>query len=430
MKYKNQANLILLLISIGFIGVGILSWYNGSSFWSRILLATFEGALVGGIADWFAVTALFKKPLGISYHTEIVPRNREQIIQSVAGMIETELLNLDMILLKIKEISFSDMIYRWYCSSTGKQKINDFSNEIIKQLQQLYIKENIGEVLEKQIKRAAEKWDVTDIVIKTIRNLRKQNEKINIFSFPLNWLIQYIGTPTIRNKIIAGLHDTKDEYTRGVLQKFGFSLLEKTNIINIRDIAEAFHLEIVNLLHRLKNPSEITWNLIQEILNELSDRMESSSDFSRKLEKIKDTFLQDTNWMPVLQPFVKSILEMLDQPSIENENKGNGFLLTTINGYMEALGTEPCIKNQFDRESGFLLCGFLQANQGMLNTLVREVLDSFTDDDLVRLIDRRVGNDLQWIRINGCIVGAFLGLFFYLGIYFLLDPFIRTAVHK
>lgn len=428
MKYKNKANLILLVLTIGFICVGILRFFTGSSIWSRILLATMEGALVGGIADWFAVTALFKKPLGISYHTEIVPRNREQIIQSVAAMIETELLNLDMILQKIQEISLSDVIYRWYGSTAGKQQINEFSYKIGQQLQQKYIRDNIEEVIENQIKKIAEKWNITDTVVKTIKSLREQAEKANVFSFSLNWLIQYMGTPAIRNKIIAGLYDTKDEYTHGALQKFGFSLLEKTNIINIRDIAAAFHLEIINLLHRLKNPSDSNWDSIQEILNELSDRMENSSDLSRKLEKIKNTFLQDVCWKPVLEPFLTSIMQKL--AISPDENNENGILLESIDRYMVSLGTEPRIKNQFDNDAGILICGFLQENQSMLNALVRDVLNSFSDDDLVRLIDQRVGNDLQWIRINGCIVGAFLGLFFYLGIYFLFDPFIHTVMQK
>ena len=87
---------------------------------------TAEAALIGGIADWFAVTALFKKPLGISWHTEIVPRNREQIIEKVSQMVGQELLSQDSIRTWIAGLKPADRLLDWFFENSGKPVLEDF----------------------------------------------------------------------------------------------------------------------------------------------------------------------------------------------------------------------------------------------------------------------------------------------------------------
>ena len=77
MSKKTQATLVLVIMFLGFIAT-----YKLDSFWGLLLNHGFLAALIGGLADWFVVTALFRKPLGfISYRTEILPRNRERIME-------------------------------------------------------------------------------------------------------------------------------------------------------------------------------------------------------------------------------------------------------------------------------------------------------------------------------------------------------------
>lgn len=94
MNSKARANLVLLLVFAAFLALVVLEFYLVRSPWLAFLRFGLEGALVGGLADWFAVTALFGKPLGIGWHTALIPRNREKFILALRNLVENELLSM------------------------------------------------------------------------------------------------------------------------------------------------------------------------------------------------------------------------------------------------------------------------------------------------------------------------------------------------
>src|SRR5919205_2901935 len=106
-KQKNKshhlATISLIIMGIGFIATIPLQ----DSFWGNILQGGFEAGLVGGLADWFAVTALFRHPLGIPIpHTALLPKNREKITKALVSTVENELLSKETIIARLQQIRF------------------------------------------------------------------------------------------------------------------------------------------------------------------------------------------------------------------------------------------------------------------------------------------------------------------------------------
>ena len=108
----NQADKALGVAAILFVICLLLKIYYPQSIYIKGLLFCAEAALIGGIADWFAVTALFKKPLGFPYHTEIIPRKREQVIEGCIKLVQKEFFTKKQMLLWSKEGGFIDYILR------------------------------------------------------------------------------------------------------------------------------------------------------------------------------------------------------------------------------------------------------------------------------------------------------------------------------
>src|SRR5919205_3681366 len=110
-KQKNKshhlATISLIIMGIGFIATIPLQ----DSFWGNILQGGFEAGLVGGLADWFAVTALFRHPLGIPIpHTALLPKNREKVSEGIIYMIENDWLSKESVTEKISKISISEKL--------------------------------------------------------------------------------------------------------------------------------------------------------------------------------------------------------------------------------------------------------------------------------------------------------------------------------
>ena len=98
-------------ISLGVMGAGFVATLPFSGTGLALLQGGFEAGLVGGLADWFAVTALFRHPLRIPIpHTALLPKNRDKMTKAITTMVETELLNQESIRSKIKQIRITDIV--------------------------------------------------------------------------------------------------------------------------------------------------------------------------------------------------------------------------------------------------------------------------------------------------------------------------------
>ena len=106
---RRLATVSLIFMAVGFV-VSLPFKENAWVFW---LQSGFEAGLVGGIADWFAITALFRHPLGLKIpHTNLLPKNRERVIESIVHMLETDLLNKESIVAKLQHMTLADRVIK------------------------------------------------------------------------------------------------------------------------------------------------------------------------------------------------------------------------------------------------------------------------------------------------------------------------------
>src|SRR5574342_332788 len=152
-KQKNKSQ-HLATISLAVMGVGFIATLPlQHSIWGMILQGGFEAGLVGGLADWFAVTALFRHPMGIPIpHTALLPKNREKVTQALINMLENDWLTKESIMDKFKQIHIHDKIFetveKELHSNKKKKNIQSFSLEIANKVDV----EKFAPSIEKEIK--------------------------------------------------------------------------------------------------------------------------------------------------------------------------------------------------------------------------------------------------------------------------------------
>jgi len=119
MSYRQRANSILVLSFFCF-GLVFFWWYtHENGFWEELVFFVVQSALIGSIADWFAVTALFDKPLGVPYHTELIYNHREQLINAMTTVVSEKLLKPHMWEEKLDKFSLTSKISAWLSSEHG-----------------------------------------------------------------------------------------------------------------------------------------------------------------------------------------------------------------------------------------------------------------------------------------------------------------------
>ena len=106
MNYKNIANKILALVFSLFLLSIWFRYIYRDVLVVEMFYTIMEAAFVGGVADWFAITAIFKRPLGFPWHTELIPRHRDRVILAIGNMIEQDLLSIKSIKQRVNSVCF------------------------------------------------------------------------------------------------------------------------------------------------------------------------------------------------------------------------------------------------------------------------------------------------------------------------------------
>ena len=131
--YTTYANRLLIAMAVLFTFVWWGQWYITDA-WYDGLYWFVQSALIGSVADWFAVTALFRKPLGVSFHTELIPRNKNRLIEGIIRMVNTKLLTYDQCKSAIERIQFVPFVDQYIRSDVGRNTVRQGIATVLSEL--------------------------------------------------------------------------------------------------------------------------------------------------------------------------------------------------------------------------------------------------------------------------------------------------------
>ena len=118
---KQRANGIFGLMFVLYCFVFVGQFFFDDKSWYQPLYWAVQSALIGSVADWFAVTALFRKPLGFPYHTALIPRNKERLINGVIKLVETKMLTRDRCQVLLSKVQFVPLFEKFLLSPEGQR---------------------------------------------------------------------------------------------------------------------------------------------------------------------------------------------------------------------------------------------------------------------------------------------------------------------
>ena len=219
----------------------------------------FIAATIGGLADWFAVTALFRKPLGISYRTEILKRNRGRISDAIIEYVDKDLLNAENIMATVREIDTAQILTDFLENRQGRENIHELCREVLKELfsktDSGKISKSVAPILENEIKNLDAKKiidAVVDVVTSEKHSRKILNEFLNAGEKILksahmqevikekisDLLAAYEGDSAGRALVLSTLNLT-DEKILGILnENVEQKISETTKILNLRGMVD------------------------------------------------------------------------------------------------------------------------------------------------------------------------------------------------
>lgn len=430
MKNKKTANIILITLMLCFVLLALIKHYFGESLIIRMLIFIVEASLVGSIADWFAVTALFKKPLGIPIKP-IIPTNKKKILNGLSSVINNNLLNINYIQKIIKSIPISDKILKLFNDKTFMIKSKDYLfTHALNLLNNIKNDETKINNFLSYIKDKTKNIDYFKEKLSNFINLNinKRFTK-SIYCSIIDKAILFINNNKTYNFIYKSINNA-------IEKKYKLFLKIKA-IVDIDKLVNAIQLETTNFLKNLKT-SEIKYNDTKEIILKYSNSHLKNYDLSKVWVDFMDKFGNSEHIKKLINQLEYIIIIQSENKNdiyndSINENSNLKEISKTLNSLIESLWEEFRIDSEIpimiDSIIKELLLEIIENNRLELSTFIEERLNSFTDEQLSNLIQSSAEEPLQWIRINGAMLGAILGIVFFSLICF-INTFTNTISIK
>jgi len=431
MNYHKKANLTLSIVFIFFLGAAVLEHYNPQNFGIRLVYFVLEAALVGGIADWFAVTAIFKKPLGWGFHTALIPRNREKVIEAVASMVQSELLRMDLIRKKIERVPFVESLLNYIEKQGGSQYL---TNKLVPYLQRYLEKQQPDQLAKK----------FTEYLRDDVKsgNLGGKIQAVSGWATTQGYLDQGL------DRLADGLWDKAAEgETRQVFVRYfeeikqekvsnGGSLfrtlmgfVELSDGLNLDEAADALQVELLLTLRKLKDPSDPLRALLKDHLLAQIAELAEDPKFEIQLQQWKSNIWSEPLLENFLEAVIVAVINSAMSPSSTLEpNVLHRMLHPFVEKYWDIIQENEVLREGINSFIVDTLCRVIKNEHDVIGNMVRETLGSYTDQHLNQFVQDKAGNDLQWIRINGSMIGGVVGLILFLFLEFIYNPLFMPTI--
>ncbi|OPC04280.1 hypothetical protein BAS10_14465 [Elizabethkingia meningoseptica] len=396
-RYKALATGLFLLMACIFVATTILQ-KSHNSHWIGYIHAFSEAAMVGALADWFAVTALFHYPLGMKIpHTNLIENSKQKIGDNLGNFVVENFASAENIRPYIEKIKVSGFVSDWLLKDKNQDILVTEVALLLKNAISQFQDQDIINFISVKIKEAGHDMKINNILSNGIFYLLEKNEHQAIITFLSSKIKHYI----LEN----------DEMIRDKVHQNSYSLVPKfvdNKIANkiISGLAGFFEDIETTSDHAVRN--EIS-NSIYQFAHELktSDRWEN------ELNKIKQSILTEEKLNDYATDIWTSLKKTLTA-ELEGENsKLKVYAQENIRQFAEDLNKNEEQQNKIDQWIRFNLYRLVLKNTGRVSELISTTVGNWEGKELSQKLELEVGKDLQFIRINGTVVGGLVGLIIY-----------------
>ncbi|MDY6026339.1 DUF445 domain-containing protein [Bergeyella zoohelcum] len=401
-KYQFFATGLFTLMAVIFIVMTVLQKTNNAP-WIGFVRAFSEAAMVGALADWFAVTALFHYPLGLKIpHTNLIQNKKDQIGDNLGNFVVENFLSPQSIRPFIVQLKVSAGIGEWLAKKQNQkilvEQISDIALGIVQKLE--------DEIVLKVIHAKAEEM-IAELKMNTIVGNGLD------YALQKNMHQKFITTLA---KEIKNYISNHQEIIQERVQKESFSIIPKFVDDAIagkitRGLMQYFEEVEQNAYHDLRR--EIPHQL-QTFIAEVKTNEKWQMEFEKAKKEILKSDTMALYAKDIWQSLKRTLMEAL-----ESENSLlKTYLLKNLSSFSEQLQTNAQLQHKIDHWVRVTAYKTILKNRHRFGTLISSTVGNWEGKELSNKLELEVGKDLQFIRINGTIVGGLVGLIIYTIVYY------------
>jgi uncharacterized membrane-anchored protein YjiN (DUF445 family) len=408
-KTRLMATGLLVLATAVF---AVSTAYGGNHAGARYLAAFCEAAMVGALADWFAVTALFRRPLGLPLpHTAILPENKRRIAEQLSEFIQVNFLSSKAIVERIAAFGPAAKLREWLLAEGNAQKVGDYGTRLLAfmlgALEDPRIRDFLHQMAVEKLKQvdvAAGAGGVLDLLTQDGRHHALLEEALRLVD-------EALARPETQAFIAQAA--VKESGFVELVKKLGVNLDETIARRVVSGVARAVHEIRTDEAHELRQRFDaFVAGFVEKLKRDPATRA--------KVSALRDAMVANPALAGYLDALWRQFRDWLAQDLADERST----IHATIAGLAASLGrridADAELRGWIDAQILRSVPPLVEQNRAAIGRFIEDRVNEWHEAQFVREMERELGPDLQFIRINGTLVGGLAGLAIYATSRFLL----------
>jgi uncharacterized membrane-anchored protein YjiN (DUF445 family) len=371
---------------------------RGADPWVGFVRAAAEAGMVGALADWFAVTALFKHPLGIPIpHTAIIKRKKDQLGEGLGAFVRENFMSPEVVETKLRDAQVSGRVGKWLSEPAHAERVAAEASTVLRVLVEMLRDDDIQQLLDRMIvKRIADpQWGPP--IGRVLASLLEAGRQEALIQLLADRAFQWsLNSAEVIERVIE--RDSPTWSPRWVDHLVG----------------DRIHRELMDFTDKVRrNPDHELRRSATKFLFEFADDLQHDDATIARAEKVKEEVMArdevaraaETAWGAAK----RIILESVEDPSSALRTR----IADSVVHIGESLRDDADLRDKVDNWIVRAAQHLVSQYGTEITAIITETIERWDAEEASRRIELHVGRDLQFIRINGTVVGALAGLVIY-----------------
>lgn len=409
-RSKRFATIALVVAVLGWLALMITAKLLPEYVWLiHILMLSAEAGVVGGLADWYAITVLFRNPFGrlpipkfLRDHTEIIPRNKARIAESMGRFVQENFLSPQIVQRSLASTDLSLAAGRWLANPQNNAQVTQVIQQTVPKVFEFVGQEQIAGFIQSNSVQWVKNTQINTLASEMLRAVLENDFHQDVLQRGLDVVHAWMTSHPEQTR----------ELTRTLFKEMGVWRLAKgASWIGI-DVQQRSIDSVIQRVEAMLADPDHPWRLkIEETAQELMQQLaDSESMASQRLNETKDALLDS----PQVLNFISGAVVILCDAIKADLQKSDSGIAENLRVAIQQVG-ENIISNTSVREllnkrlSGIAVDLSDQYSEKVIR-FISERIHEWDSTEMIDKIENEVGGDLHMIRVNGVVVGACIGL--------------------
>lgn len=391
--------------------VGLRAGPFAGAEWLRVVGAGFEAAVVGGLADWFAVTALFRHPLGLPIpHTAIIPTRRARLIEGIVSIVQNDWLSPRIIEARLARFSPSEVLCEWLNDPEHVERLGAPLRDLLHALADVLVEPEVRELASQTLQRELLAVPIDPTLGNSLRRALDRPATAAAFESAARSLAALARRPDTAENLRRWLARSAEQLHREGRRLIPLILRRK--MVQHAIVEAAVDYATSELLGAAEDRDHPLRSSVFDAARRVAARIAAGdTELLAQIERLRTALVESLDAAPLLTSLFAELRAQLQADLGRRDSRLAGLINRQLRSGIRELLADTQRRARIDQWVRSTASDLVRRHHHQIGLTVRENLEALDARELVAQIEARVGGDLQFIRLNGALVGGIIGLF-------------------